>query len=175
MSAFSYCSCKGSLRRQRERSGLPWNEGSKWGLEAPDEQMSLFPPGFEDEWPDLDGQEQVDMLLRLRTKALRNERAEVLVLLDVARRTESTAADAKAEAMLDRIYQLQQEEADPELKLLLFTEFVPTQDMLREFLSDRGFGVACMNGSMDMDERKQVTECLCRNDVRILISTECRW
>ena len=140
-------------------------------LEAPDEQMSLFPPGFEDEWPDLDGQEQVDMLLRLRTKALRNERAEVLVLLDVARRTEATAADAKAEALLDRIYQLQQEEADPELKLLLFTEFVPTQDMLREFLSDRGFSVACMNGSMDMDERKQVLNAFA-NDVRILISTE---
>ena len=83
-------------------------------LEAPEEQLSLFPPGFDDEWPDMDGQEQIELLLRMRTKALRNERAEVQLLLDLAKRAEATTADAKAEALLDWIYRLQQEESDPE-------------------------------------------------------------
>ncbi len=140
-------------------------------LQAPEEQLSLFPPGFDDEWPDMDGQEQIEMLLRMRTKALRNERAEVQLLLDLAKRTEATTADAKAEALLDWIYQLQQEESDPDLKVLLFTEFVPSQEMLRDFLTERGFSVACLNGSMDLDARKQVLQAFA-GDVRILVSTD---
>ena len=140
-------------------------------LQAPEEQLSLFPPGSDDEWTDLDGQEQVELLLRMRTKALRNERAEVQLLLDLARRTEATAADAKAEALLDWIYRLQQEEGEPDLKVLLFTEFVPSQEMLRDFLTERGFSVACLNGSMDMEERRQVLQSFA-GEVRILISTD---
>jgi superfamily II DNA or RNA helicase len=140
-------------------------------LQAPEEQLSLFPPGFDDEWPEMDGQEQIEMLLRMRTKALRNERAEVQLLLDLAKRTEATAADAKAEALLDWIYRLQQEESDPDLKVLLFTEFVPSQEMLRDFLTERGFSVACLNGSMDLDARKQVLQSFA-GDVRILVSTD---
>ena len=140
-------------------------------LQAPEEQLSLFPTGFEDEWSDLDGQEQVDVLLEMRTKALRNELGEVRLLLDAAVETESAAADAKAEALLEAIYRLQQEETDPGLKVLLFTEFVPTQQMLREFLVGRGFSVVCLNGSMDMDERKEVLTAFA-NDARILVSTD---
>ena len=73
------------------------------------------------------------------------------LLLDVAARCDECGADAKAEALLDWIYRLQVEEEDPELKVLIFTEFVPTQDMLREFLSDSGFSVVCLYGSMDME------------------------
>jgi superfamily II DNA or RNA helicase len=140
-------------------------------LQAPEEQLSLFPPGFDDEWPEMDGQEQIEMLLRMRTKALRNERAEVQLLLDLAKRTEATSADAKAEALLDWIYRLQQEESDPDLKVLLFTEFVPSQEMLRDFLTERGFSVACLNGSMDLDARKQVLQQFA-GEVRFLISTD---
>jgi superfamily II DNA or RNA helicase len=143
-------------------------------LAAPEEQLSLFPPappGFDEEWPEMDGEEQIETLLRMRTKALRNERAEVQVLLDLAQRTEATSSDAKAEALLDWIYRLQQEEAEADLKLLVFTEFVPSQEMLREFLSERGFSVACLNGSMDMDARKQVLQAFA-GEVRILISTD---
>jgi superfamily II DNA or RNA helicase len=140
-------------------------------LQAPEEQLSLFPPGFDDEWPDMDGQEQIELLLRMRTKALRNERAEVQLLLDLAKRTEVTTTDAKAEALLDWVYQLQQEESDPDLKLLLFTEFIPSQEMLQSFFTERGFSVACLNGSMDLDARKQVLQAFA-GDVRILVSTD---
>jgi len=140
-------------------------------LAAPQEQLTLFPLTSEEEWADLDGQEQIDVLLRTRLKALKNERAEVKLLLEAAARCEQIGPDAKAEALLDWLYRLQSEENDPELKALVFTEFVPTQEMLRRFLTERGFSVVCLNGSMDMEERKRVQEAFAK-DVRILISTD---
>jgi len=140
-------------------------------LAAPQEQLTLFPLTAEEEWADLDGQEQIDVLLRTRLKALKNERAEVKLLLEAAARCEQIGPDAKAEALLDWLYRLQSEESDPELKALVFTEFVPTQEMLRRFLTERGFSVVCLNGSMDMEERKRVQEAFAK-DVRILISTD---
>jgi len=140
-------------------------------LAAPQEQLTLFPLTSEEEWADLDGQEQIDVLLRTRLKALKNERAEVKLLLEAAARCEQIGPDAKAEALLDWLYRLQSEESDPELKALVFTEFVPTQEMLRRFLTERGFSVVCLNGSMDMEERKRVQQAFAK-DVRILISTD---
>ncbi len=140
-------------------------------LAAPQEQLTLFPLTSEEEWADLDGQEQIDVLLHTRLKALKNERAEVKLLLEAAARCEQIGPDAKAEALLDWLYRLQSEESDPELKALVFTEFVPTQEMLRRFLTERGFSVVCLNGSMDMEERKRVQEAFAK-DVRILISTD---
>lgn len=140
-------------------------------LAAPQEQLTLFPLTTEEEWADLDGQEQIDVLLRTRLKALKNERAEVKLLLEAAARCEQIGPDAKAEALLNWLYRLQSEESDPELKALVFTEFVPTQEMLRRFLTERGFSVVCLNGSMDMEERKRVQEAFAK-DVRILISTD---
>ena len=140
-------------------------------LAAPQDQLTLFPTTTEEEWADLDGQEQLDVLLRTRLKALKNERAEVKLLLEAAVRCEQIGPDAKAEALLDWLYRLQSEESDPELKALVFTEFVPTQEMLRRFLTERGFSVVCLNGSMDMEERKRVHEAFAK-DTRILISTD---
>jgi len=127
----------------------------------------------EEEWADLDGQEQVDAALSASTArwALRNERSEVEALLAAARRTEAAGPDAKAEALLEWIFQLQQEEIDPSLKVLIFTEFVPTQEMLRRFLAERGFSVVCLNGSMAVDERQRAQDTFA-GATRVLISTD---
>ena len=140
-------------------------------LQTPEEQPSLFPFMTGEEWVDLDGQEQVDTLLGTRLNAFKNERAEVKLLLEAAQACEQAGPDAKAEALLEWIYRLQQEEGDPELKILVFTEFVPTQAMLRAFLTDRGFAVVCLNGSMNMDERMRAQEEFAERS-RILVSTD---
>ena len=75
-------------------------------LAAPQEQLTLFPSTPEEEWADLDGQEQIEVLIRTRLKALKNERAEVKLLLDAAARCELIGPDAKAEALLDWLYRL---------------------------------------------------------------------
>jgi superfamily II DNA or RNA helicase len=139
-------------------------------LAEPQEQLTLF-PFSEEEWVDLDGQEQMETLLHTRLKALKNEHAEVKLMLEAAARCEQAGPDAKAEALLDWLYRLQAEEGDLELKTLVFTEFVPTQEMLRRFLTERGFSVVCLNGSMDLEERQRVQEAFAR-EARILISTD---
>lgn len=140
-------------------------------LQAPGDQLSLFPALDESEWPDLDSQNQLDTLLTTRLKALDNERAEVELLLETARRCEAVGADAKAEALLNWIYKLQEEESDAGLKVLVFTEFVPTQEMLVEFLSDRGFQVVHLNGSMGMEARQHAQDTFA-NEARVLVSTD---
>lgn len=119
----------------------------------------------------MDSEEQVDTLLRARLAALKSERSEVELLLELARRTEGAGSDVKAEALLDLIYQMQQEEGEPDLKVLIFTEFVPTQAMLREFLAARGFSVVILNGSMDLIERQRVQREFAE-EARIMVSTD---
>jgi superfamily II DNA/RNA helicase len=113
----------------------------------------------------------IDRLVEAKLKGVKDERAQVMRLLSLARRVEATAPDAKAQALLDLIYQVQQQENDPSVKLLIFTEFVPTQQMLAEFLGGRGFRAACLNGSLSMDERKDVQRAF-REEAQILISTD---
>ena len=140
-------------------------------LAAPQEQLALFPFFSEEEWGDLDGQEQIETLLRSRLKALKNERDEVKLLFEAATHCELAGPDTRAESLLDWLYRLQSEERDPELKVLVFTEFVPTQEMLRQFLTERGFSVVCLNGSMNIEERRKAQETFAKG-ARILISTD---
>jgi superfamily II DNA/RNA helicase len=92
-------------------------------------------------------------------------------LLDLARRVEAAGADAKAEALLSALYRLQQEESEPDLKLRVFTEFLPTQEMLRDFLSARGYSVVTLNGTMDFEARRRVQESFA-GPARVLVSTD---
>lgn len=139
-------------------------------LNGPPETLFIGTASSED-WAEMDGQEQLDTVVVNQVEALRNERAEVEMLLELAHRAEAQSADAKAEALLDLMIQIQREEGDPDLKFLIFTEFVPTQEMLHDFLSDRGFSVVRLNGSMNMDTRQAVQSAFAK-DTRILVSTD---
>ncbi|KVP70519.1 helicase [Burkholderia ubonensis] len=138
-------------------------------LEAPQAQASLFEAVDPDEWAQLDGQSQLD--IALQADGWEREKTEVEMLLELARETERQGTDAKAETLLELIYELQQEENDPQLKVLVFTEFVPTQAMLAEFLESRGFSVVLLNGGMDLDARTRAQQSFSR-DVRVLVSTD---
>lgn len=138
-------------------------------LDAPQPQANLFENTSADEWADLDGQSQVD--LAMQSGGWELEKSEVETLLELARETEAAGTDAKAEALLELIYKLQQEEGDPALKVLIFTEFVPTQAMLADYLESRGFSVATLNGSMDLEARTRAQQVFSK-DVRVLISTD---
>ena len=138
-------------------------------LDAPQTQARLFDSLSADEWADLDGEAQVD--LALQANGLELEKSEVETLLALARSTEAAGTDAKAESLLELIYKLQQEEGDPALKVLVFTEFVPTQAMLADYLESRGFTVATLNGGMDMEARTRTLQTFAQ-DARVLISTD---
>ncbi len=124
-----------------------------------------------DELYDMDGQELLDELLKSHTSALQSEGSHVETLLEAARKCEQAGPDAKAEALIDWVYQLQADENEPDLKVLIFTEFVPTQQMLKEFMEARGISVVTLNGSMDMDERQRAQDTF-RGKTRVLVSTD---
>jgi len=124
-----------------------------------------------DELYDMDGQELLDELLKSHVSALQSEGSHVETLLEAAVRCEQAGPDAKAEALIEWIYELQAEENEPDLKVLIFTEFVPTQQMLKEFLEARGISVVTLNGSMDMEERKQAQDAFLKSH-RVLVSTD---
>jgi superfamily II DNA or RNA helicase len=138
-------------------------------LDIPEPQASLFEDSDVDDWAEMDGQAQLD--IALQASGWTKEKAEVELLLKLARETESQGTDSKAEALVELIYKLQQDENDPVLKVLIFTEFVPTQNMLAGFLESRGFSVALLNGSMDLDARAKTQQDFSR-DVRVMISTD---
>ncbi|MDI6815810.1 MAG: helicase-related protein [Actinomycetota bacterium] len=124
-----------------------------------------------DEFYDMDGQELLDELLKTQVSAMQNEGRYVETLLDAALKCEQVGPDAKAEALIEWIYKLQADENESDLKVLIFTEFVPTQEMLREFLEARGISVVHLNGSMDMGERKRAQDAF-RDSARVLVSTD---
>ena len=140
-------------------------------LDLPQGQLSLFPEDVGDDWSALNGQQQLDTILKTRLKGLKDERKEVELLLSATRRCEASGPDVKAEALLQRIQQQQREENDSTLKVLIFTEFVPTQAMLADFLEHRGFTVVSLNGAMDLEERRQAQRRFA-TDAQILISTD---
>jgi superfamily II DNA or RNA helicase len=145
--------------------------GSRDTLPPPIEEPSSQTPDELEELRDLDGQELLEEVVAARPVALLPECQHLEALLEAALACEAAGPDAKAEALLEWLYQLQAEEQDPELKLLVFTEFVPTQRMLQEFLEARGLPVVTLNGSMDMDERKRAQDAF-RDSVRVLVSTD---
>ncbi|MBF0431960.1 MAG: DEAD/DEAH box helicase [Fibrobacteria bacterium] len=120
---------------------------------------------------DMDGQELLEELLESHISAIQNESNLVENLLNAAVRCEQAGPDAKAEALIEWIYQLQTEENEQDMKVLIFTEFVPTQKMLKEFLEARSLSVVTLNGSMNMEERKQA-QLAFRKTHRILVSTD---
>jgi superfamily II DNA or RNA helicase len=140
-------------------------------LELPEGQLSLFGEDITWDWAALETDDQLETVLKARLKGLRNERSEVELLLSAARRCEAGGPDAKARELLELVQRLEREENDPELKVLIFSEFLPTQAMLEEFLGERGYSVVTLNGSMDMDQR-QMAQREFAEHARILVSTE---
>lgn len=125
----------------------------------------------DEELYDMDAQELLNQLLQTHMQVFKHEVSEVQSLLELAQKCEATGTDAKAETLIEKIFELQQEENDPELKVLIFTEFVPTQQMLIELLQSRGIFVVFLNGSMSMQERQSAQSTFAEN-ARVLISTD---
>ena len=124
-----------------------------------------------EDFPDLDGQMQLDLLVEVDEPGRTSEMIEVNALLELARAAEMAGPDIKTEALMNLIFQLQGEENDDQLKLLIFTEFVSTQAMLKTFLEERGIPCTILNGSMSMNERR-LAQREFRDNARILIATD---
>jgi len=133
-------------------------------------QLQLLAECAED-WDELTGEEQLEALLAARGRAWGDERAEVEILLDLARKASAAGIDVKAQHLLDLLRRIQREEGDPAVKVVVFTEFVPTQDMLLRLLEQVGIRATAINGSMSMEERALAQDAF-RQQVQVLVSTD---
>ncbi len=90
-------------------------------------------------------------------------------LLVIAKQAEFQYSDVKIEALIEIVDSLFEEEKNR--KIIIFTEFVATQDYLKETLRKRGYSIAILNGSMNIDERNNVLKDF-KYSSNILISTD---
>ncbi|HUP69642.1 MAG TPA: DEAD/DEAH box helicase [Acidimicrobiales bacterium] len=133
-------------------------------------QLRLFPEGAE-EWGDLTGEEQVDAMQGALGAAWGNELAEVELLITLARRAAGAGLDAKARDLLALLDDLASSEGDPSLKVVVFTEFTQTQNMLLEMFEGVGISAVAINGGMGIHERA-IVQAEFRARARVLVSTD---
>ena len=134
------------------------------------QQLRLFSERV-GEWGDLTGEEQQAALADAQGAAWGDERAEVELLVDLARKSMAAGVDAKARYLLDLLGQIARAEGDPTTKAVVFTEFVPTQEMLLQVLDGAGISSVAINGSMSIAERRDAQEEF-RTNARVLVSTD---
>jgi len=134
------------------------------------EQTRLFAERAE-QWGELSGEEQVEALAAARGAAWGDELREVEILLDLARKASAAGMDAKAGFLLELLRRIQRDEGDPAVKVVVFTEFVQTQQMLLHLLEGAGIPAVSINGGMDLEERA-VAQDRFRDEVRVLVSTD---
>ena len=138
-------------------------------LDTTPEQLKLGAPTID--WDELNGEEQLDRLVELRGHGWASERLEVHDLLQRARRAASSGLDAKMRHLFGLLRSLETSESDPDVKVLVFTEFLPTQDMLLTALAGAGISVVAINGGMSLAERALAQEAF-RTTARLLVSTD---
>lgn len=93
-------------------------------------------------------------------------------LIRSAKNCLETETDAKVEYLLDKMVAVKRQEANPDTKFLIFTEFTSTQFMLKKILEEQG-GYLCdaINGSMDFDQRVNALKQF-KDKVQVLICTD---
>lgn len=112
-----------------------------------------------------DGDEAAYGAVSLNNKA---EIAELEGIIGVAKQAELQYQDVKVDVLIDA---LDSALSDADAKAIVFSEFMATQNYLKQILERRGYTVTLLNGSMNIDERNlAMTEFRDKSD--IFISTD---
>ena len=131
-------------------------------------RRAVSEPEF-DQWLDLTGEDAELLLDSLPSEILNLSALDEL--LDLARATAASGPDPKTLYFLNLLRRLQRSERDPTVKVLVFTEFRATQQMLAELLSAQGIATATIDGTMGLVERAEAQRRFA-SDVQVLVSTD---
>lgn len=100
------------------------------------------------------------------------ELEELQKLIRNAKDCLNSEIDVKIEFLIEKLRELKEQEGNPDLKFILFTEFTGTQNMLKEILSKReGYVCETINGSMEFEKRIEALKNF-KGSSQILISTD---
>ena len=92
-------------------------------------------------------------------------------LVEEAEQCKATETDAKATALMEKIYSLRSSGIEANNKVLVFTEFRQTQDFLIRVLNEQGLKCEKVNGSMSMEERHRALVNF-RDEADVLVATD---
>lgn len=123
----------------------------------------------EEDLASLDIEDGVEEALEAVSLDTEEEIAELEYVISVAKQAEFQHPDVKVEKLLSTIDEIICE--DPNQKIIIFTEFVATQEYLRRLLVTRGHTVSILNGSMSIEERNDALREF-RDHSNIFISTD---
>jgi len=176
--ASSIYSIRRSLERSADRMERLLKEARELILEIPPDLPS---PEELEEMEEAE-REKYELLLEAISLADNEEdvREEIEGLRDLAAHAQ-TIEDIGTEAKLSRLKDLLQQQgfmANPDQRLLVFTEFKDTLDYLVGKLTDWGFRVGCIHGGMkigarDIPHTRLYTEQQFREgDIQVLVATE---
>lgn len=123
----------------------------------------------EEEFAEMELEENIDDVIKAISLDIKEEIAELSEIILVAKQAEFQYLDVKIEPFIDIIDNLFSEDKDG--KVIVFTEFVATQDYLSNLLKTRGYTTSLFNGSMSIDERNAVLEEF-KTKTNIFVSTD---
>ena len=105
------------------------------------------------------------------SSGLKTEIEMLQKLVEEAEQCRATETDAKATALMDKIYSLRSSGIEANNKVLVFTEFRQTQDFLIRVLNEQGLKCEKVNGSMSMEERHRALVNF-RDEADVLVATD---
>ena len=105
----------------------------------------------EEDLIDLDIEDNVEEALSAMSLDNNREAEELSAIIEVARQAEFQYQDAKVEKLLNLVDTMLAN--DPQQKIIIFTEFVATQEYLRKLFMRKGRSVSVLNGSLTIEER----------------------
>lgn len=118
---------------------------------------------------DSDTEESLKDAVMLLATNLQEETDQLRELLSLAKQAHIQCMDAKQEALIELLEKIRRQE--PEAKIILFTEFVATQEAIRQLAEYNGISTTLINGSMSLEERNASLN-LFRREKQMLISTD---
>lgn len=105
------------------------------------------------------------------SSGLKTEIEMLQKLVEEAEQCRATETDAKATALMEKIYSLRSSGIEANNKVLVFTEFRQTQDFLIRVLNEQGLKCEKVNGSMSMEERHRALVHF-RDEADVLVATD---
>ena len=118
---------------------------------------------------DQEMEESLEEALTVISAGITEEKKQLEQLLALAKQAQLQFTDTKAEQLAGILRMLSTQEKD--VKIIIFTEFVMTQNFIQAMAESRGFSTALINGKMSIEERNVALRQF-RREKNILISTD---
>lgn len=134
-----------------------------------EQQAFQYESMTEAEFAEIDLEENMEETIAAISMDIKSEIDDLNQIVAVAQQAEYQYIDVKVEPLLSIVDDIFAE--DRNRKLIIFTEFVATQQYLSKLLKDRGYSTSLLNGSLSIEERNLVLAEF-REETNILISTD---